>query len=86
MDRIVDYLKTHASGKPWVGGTGFYHARTGLATWAEPPTLRITQGESAEFRDFVLSGVEVINRWLPSDRRVRIGPEPPRCRLLNWKF
>ena len=76
--RIAEYLRENASGGPWQGGAGrTYSHPVGLATWATPPTLRMVQGATAEFRAFIERGVHAINAWLPRSRRIRIGADAP---------
>lgn len=73
---VLSYLAAHASGGPRHSGPT-RTTETGLVRFAEPPTVRLAEGTTAEQRGLVLYSVAVVNRWLPYDQHVRIGSDAP---------
>ena len=75
--RVVDYLYWHASGGPWHGCCGDYSHDPGLVRFASPPTVRLATGMTDRERAIVHHGIALVNRALPYDRHLRIGPDAP---------
>ena len=76
--KVLSYLAAHASGGPWYSGpTQTWQDDPGLVRFAEPPTVRLAEGTTAEQRGLVLYSVAMVNRWLPYDQHVRIGSDAP---------
>ncbi len=73
-----DILRVHASGGPWYGAFGDYSGERRLARFASPPTVRITSGASDHERAYVHHAVALLNRALPYDKHLIIGPDAPR--------
>ena len=72
---VLDYIGVFASGGPWpnYSTTG----RPGLSVFPEPATLRIAAGTDDHQRAMILHGVAMVNRALPYERHIRIGPDAP---------
>lgn len=71
---IAEYLHIFAAGAPVASSHDDRHA-PGLATWRNPPTVRIARGTAAHLRDAATRAVSMINAWLPWDQRIRIGDD-----------
>ena len=84
-ERVVDYLQIHASGGPWSGADGEYGDRPGLVRFTSPPTLHLAEGASAHERAITLYAVALINRALPYNWHLRIGPDVPAGRAHQWQ-
>ena len=75
---VSRYLSEHASGGPWNSGPDFtFKQPPGLVRFAEPPTLRITEGASDKERGIALYAVDLINRALPYEQHIQIGEDAP---------
>ncbi len=81
---VLDYLGVFASGGPWPSASGeeYSHSRPGLSVFREPATLRIAEGTDDHQRAMILHGVAMVNRALPYQRHIRIGPDAPA--LAPW--
>lgn len=84
-ERVVEYLQIHASGGPWTGADGEYGDRSGLVRFASPPTLHLAEGATGHERAITLYAVNLINRALPYDWHLRIGPDVPAGRAHQWQ-
>lgn len=84
-ERVVEYLHTHASGGPWTGADGEYGDRPGLVRFASPPTLHLAEGATGHERAITLYAVALINRALPYNWHLRIGPDVPAGRAHQWQ-
>ena len=84
-ERVVEYLQIHASGGPWTGAGGEYGDRPGLVRFASPPTLHLAEGATGHERAITLYAVALINRALPYDWHLRIGPDVPAGRAHQWQ-
>ena len=74
--QVAEYIHSSASGGPWYSGPDFtYRHHPGLARFETPPTLRIAEGTGDHHRAMVHHAVAVINRQLPVEHHVRIGPD-----------
>ena len=80
-ERVIEYLAEQTRG----GGHRFGRNATGLATFAERPTLRLARGTSEDLVAYTMRAVQVINAALPADRRIVIGsdPAPPGAAIGN---
>ena len=72
VERVIEYLAEQTRG----GGHRFGRNATGLAIFAERPTLRLAQGTSEDLVGYTMRAVQVINAALPADRRIVIGSDP----------
>ena len=84
-ERVVEYLQIHASGGPWAGADGEYGDRPGLVRFASPPTLHLAEGATGHERAITLYAVALINRALPYDWHLHIGPDVPAGRAHQWQ-
>ena len=76
--RIYDYLSIHGSGEAFEGfGEGPYKVLSGLRRFASPPTVRLRAGMSGRETASAHHAVALINRALPYDLHLRIGPDFP---------
>ena len=75
--RVVDYLYWHASGGPWDGAFGEYSHEPGLVRFASPPTVRMAVGMTERERAIANYGVALVNRALPYNQHLQIGPDAP---------
>ncbi|MYD99280.1 MAG: transferrin-binding protein-like solute binding protein [Gammaproteobacteria bacterium] len=75
--RIYDYLYIHGSGAPYEGFDGTYQGLPGLRRFASPPTVRLRAGMSDRETASAHYAVALINRALPYDLHLRIGPAFP---------
>ena len=69
-DRVIEYLKSHVSGG--TSGSGV----AGLATFPDRPIIRMAEGTSDEFAEYVVRAVQLINTALPYDKRILISTDP----------
>ena len=71
-DALVEFLK------PFVE-TGPSKSIAGLPTYSSPPVVRAAQGTSAEQMDYAVRAVQIINAYLPRDKRISFSssPSPP---------
>ncbi len=76
-ERVLDYLLWHASGGPWEGCCGPYQHDPGLVRFTSTPTVRLATGMTGRERASALYAVGLVNRALPYDRHLRIGPNAP---------
>ena len=84
-ERVVEYLQIHAGGGPWTGADGEYGDRPGLVRFASPPTLHLAEGATSRERAITLYAVALINRALPYDQHLLIGPDVPAGRAHQWQ-
>ena len=78
--KVLERLQIHASGGPWYSGdnrefTWSHHP--GLPRYAEPPTVRVAEGTTDHQRAMPLHAVAMVNRALPYESHIRIGPDAP---------
>ena len=76
-ERVADYLYSHASGGPWDGSYGAFTAPPGIARFASPPTVRMTGDMTGRERAIAHYGVALVNRALPYEHHLQIGPDGP---------
>lgn len=84
-ERVVEYLQIHASGGPWTGADGEYGDRPGLVRFASPPTLHLAEGATDRERAITRYAITLINRALPYDWHLRMGPDVPAGRAHQWQ-
>ena len=72
-DALVEFLK------PFVE-VGPSKSIAGLPTYSSPPVVRAARGTSAEHMDYAVRAVQIINAYLPRDKRISFSsnPSPPR--------
>lgn len=72
-DALVEFLK------PFVE-VGPSKSIAGLPTYSSPPVVRAARGTSAEHMDYAVRAVQIINAYLPHDKRISFSgnPSPPR--------
>ncbi len=75
--RVYDYLYIHGSGEPFEGFDGTYQVPPGLRRFASPPTVRMRAGMSDRETAIAHYAVALINRALPYDHHLRLGPDFP---------
>ncbi len=75
--RVYDYLYIHGSGEPFEGFDGMYQVPPGLRRFASPPTVRMRAGMSDRETANAHYAVALINRALPYDHHLRLGPDFP---------
>lgn len=75
--RVYDYLYIHGSGEPFEGFDGMYQVPPGLRRFASPPTVRMRAGMSDRETAIAHYAVSLINRALPYDHHLRLGPDFP---------
>ena len=73
--RVHDYLSIHGSGEPFEGFDGTYTVPSGLRRFAAPPIVRLRAGMSDRETANAHYAVALINRVLPYDQHLRIGPD-----------
>ena len=79
-ERVINYLKAHASGGPWLvhgwilGTDATYYGHSGLVRFAAPPTVSLAQGADNRERAIFHYGVSLMNRALPYDQHLIIDP------------
>ncbi len=86
--RVVDYLRVHASGGPWVAGPDYEFSHSpGLVRFASPPVVRIADTSTGLDRAHILYAVALINRALPFEQHLVIGPDGPESmyRAGDWQ-
>ena len=77
-ERVVEYLQTHASGGPWQSGPDFSWSHDpGLVRFATPPTVRLAAEISERERAISMHAIALVNRALPYDQHLRLGPDAP---------
>ena len=77
-DRVVEYLRSPASGGPWQSGPDFsYSGNPGLVRFSTPPIVRFATGISERERAISTYAVALINRALPYDQHLRLGADAP---------
>ena len=69
-DKILEYLKSHVSGG--ISGSG----TVGLAAFPDQPIIRMTEGTSDEFAEYVVRAVQLINTALPYEKRILLSTDP----------
>ena len=75
---VFAYLSANASGGPWNSGPEFmWEHPPGLVRYPNLPTVRIAQGASPHERAVLHHVVALINRELPYDQHLQIGPDAP---------
>ena len=70
-ERVLEFTKQHAGrlGNPdWNGPIG-------LATFPEPPTIRLAEGTSDSYARYTSRAVQLINSALPYEKRITISPQ-----------
>ena len=75
---VLADLRNAASGGPWYSGTNReYEWRhpPGLGRYSGTPTVRVAEGTNDHQRAAILHAVAMINRALPYENHVRIGPD-----------
>ena len=76
--RVAEYLRVHASGRPWQSGPDYtLSAPPGLAHFATPPVVRIADTSTARERAQIAYAVALSNRALPYDKHLTFGPDAP---------
>ena len=84
-ERVVEYLRSPASGGPWQSGPDFsYSGNPGVVRFAAPPTVRFATGISERERAISTYAVALINRALPYDQHLRLGTDAPAG--VSWDF
>ena len=84
--RVADYLRVHASGGPWQSGPNYTWTHDpGLVRFEEPPTVRIATGASDRERAITHYAVALINRALPYESHLTIGPDAPAGVSGQWR-
>ena len=79
-ERVINYLKAHASGGPWlvhggiIGPDATYYGDPGLVRFATPPTVSLAQGADDRDRAIFHHAVSLMNRALPYDQHLIIDP------------
>ena len=77
-ERVVEYLQTHASGGPWQSGPDYSWSHDpGLVRFATPPTVRLAAGMSERERAISMYAIALVNRALPYDQHLQLGPDAP---------
>ena len=76
-ERVVEYLRTHASGGPWEGCCGTFSDDPGLVRFTAPPTIRLATGISERERAMATYAIALINRALPYEQHLQLGPDAP---------
>ena len=69
-DRVLEYLKSHVSGGTSVSGI------VGLPTFHDRPIIRLAEGTSDEFAEYVVRAVQLINTALPYEKRILFSTDP----------
>ena len=77
-ERVVEYLRTHASGGPWQSGPDYSFSHDpGLVRFATPPIVRLAAGISERERAISMHAIALVNRALPYDQHLRLGADAP---------
>lgn len=85
-ERVAEYLYTHASGGPWQSGPDFSWSHSpGLVRFAVPPTVRLAEGMSKRERAISMQAIALINRALPYNQHLRLGPDAPAGVAWDWE-
>lgn len=85
-ERVAEYLYTHASGGPWQSGPNYSFTHPpGLVRFAVPPTVRLAEGMSKRERAISMQAIALINRALPYEHHVLLGPDAPAGVAWDWK-
>ena len=74
--RVSEYLGVHASGGPWQPDFTWSHP-PGLVRFASPPIVRLAEGATDREWAATVYAVALINRALPYDHHLTIGPDAP---------
>ena len=76
--RILEFLAVHVGEAASAeGGERTYKPGwPGLASFAEPPTVRLVAGTSAEYAAYAVRAVQLINTALPHDKRLVLSSDP----------
>ena len=77
-DRVIEFLEKHVSGGQSQAGGGFTFGSvtTGLPAFADRPTIRLAEGTSEEFAEYVVRAVQLINAALPHEKRILFSKDP----------
>ncbi len=77
-DRVLEYLEKMVGGGLSQAGEGFtFGSHTlGLPTFADRPTIRLAEGTSEEFTEYVVRAVQHINAALPYEKRILFSRDP----------
>ena len=72
-ERVVNYLKVHASGGPWQSGPDYTWSNSpGLVRFDAPPTVSLAQGADNREKAIFRYAVSLLNRALPYDQHLVI--------------
>ena len=77
--RVEQYLRAHLDDKwePQGYANEPSEDTPGLASFADPPVLRLARGTSAEHAAWALHAAAIVNTALPWDRRIVLGSDAP---------
>lgn len=85
-ERVAEYLYTHASGGPWQSGPNYSWSHPpGLVRFAVPPIVRLAEGMSKRERSISMQAIALVNRALPYNQHLRLGPVAPAGVAWDWK-
>ncbi len=90
-NHVVEYLRVHAGGGPWETAPAYpessqsFSHDPGLIRFAAPPVVRLAEGISGRERAISLYAISLINRALPYEQHLRIGPDTPANPALDWE-
>ncbi len=86
IDRVVEYLRVHASGGPWQAGPDYNWSHPpGLVRFTSPPVVRMAEGTSERYRAITAYAVALINRALPYDLHLTFGADAPAGAAGQWQ-
>ena len=85
-ERVVEYLQINASGGPWQSGPDYSFSHPpGLVRFSTPPTVRFATGISERERAISMYAIALVNRALPYDQHLQLGPDAPAGVAWDWE-